>query len=438
MPTGSPEPGHSSACVAIANSSLSNAVRAIHKAKGRLRFALYSGRIVRHQFIPLGRILAALHEVTASNPALQACVGISEPSKPSEQQASDGEPYISIDEDHAFAAEIAFLPSLETALTWTARRYDQFASIGPQSNARFLLALIKGQGLMISIMASHVLIDGQSLHLFWRLLSDELSKHSPVEMSGLQSESDGRLNTREYNPTHHEHQATRLSIVDQRYWKWVAQQIKHRSSGGMSIPFQKSCRAYEFGATSRFKREYDAFSSKKYTQYENFVAFFISLVFENTDVSCVHVQCPVTLQRDNARKSLGYHLDSRPIFIDREDYLLGETQALIRSSLKRLMSLEIPWRDYVMEEYGVNAEDLRASPGVLISKFFADDEFELQVDSQPTQPVSEYDLRKHLNTRYTIKVGQRALTDLSANFSYQIAPEHILVLSNIQFIHDYE
>lgn len=437
MSAGSPKLTDISSLVAITNISLSNAVRALHTAKGRLRFALYSGRIIHRQPNLLSKVLAALHVVVAANPALHSVVKISEPSEASSQTLSAGTPYISIDEDHALAVVIAFLPSLEAALSWTVRQYDQFESIGPRSNAHFLLASIKGHGLMLSIMASHVLLDGQSLHGLWSLLSAELAKQQSTSMPGQFSDRRASLQIQSLSPLYNPQLPIHLSVSDHRYWKWVSQQIKQGFCRHSEIPFQKSCRAYEFSVNSRFKRELDAFGSNKYTQYENFVAFFVALAFENTNAASVHVQCPVTLQRPDVENGLGYYLDSRPIFIDREDLLLGETQALIRSSIKRLMSLKVPWRDYLMWEYGLTAEQLHASPGVLISKFFADDEFELQIDSQPTQPVSEYDLRKHINTKYTIKPGQRALTDMSPNFSFQVARDHVLVLSNIEFIHDY-
>jgi hypothetical protein len=438
MSSSSPKTRDMPLVVSITNSSLRRAIRALNQSQGRLRFSLYSGRVIHGASIGLPTLLEALYRLTATNKTLQAFVGVANPNQDSTGDGSEISPYISMDEDHCLTAEITVVDSAEAALKWTAVKYEEFESIGPQSNARFLIAYIQGQGIMLSIAASHVLLDGHSLQLFWEMLDEEIYRPHPAQTPNISEDTQLVFRTVSIDWSSPDKKDLLLKQSDQKYWEWIAKRIQQKPLDGHTVPFQRSCRAYEFGEESKFLKEYSSSSNRDYTHYENFVAFFARLVFENTNVDSVQIQCPVALRSDGAKNSLGYHIDSRPIFIDRDDAQGGEVQALIRSCLKRLLGLPVPWRDYLVMKSGISREAIHGTTGILVSKFFDRDHRQLHLGTHRTTPISEYDLRKELKTRYTIKPGRRALTDMAPNFSYQVLPGFIRVLSNINFMRIYE
>ena len=337
------------------------------------------------------------------------------------------------DSQSQFELEINFSKCESKSLAWLTRKFSFMNTIGAESRSNFYITYYSRSQFILAICCSHLLMDGFSIQLFWEKLEQEINKR---RLSKFQLRID---NDKSFELTR---QCSRLlfstktdiikaaSKADFSYWSYIQSMLPILEDLSSSIKISRRKKFYDFNEESKFAQYFGSLR-KGFTFNENFIVNFATLFFETTKANILLISIPVYLKSLNKNDSLGYFVDSRPLIIERDDFLDDDIHSIVRSSIKRMSSLEVSWKNYMEEIFCISKKNLSRVNGILISNFYKPNKLKAE-SIRDSGSVNDLNLfLKNDNTIARQPVRKQSVVELSPHFSYQRFSTKIRIISNL-------
>lgn len=415
----------------LTNLPLRNAARLIHKRPNSFSFLLFSGRKISccNNFSLLD-LVESLYSIYSVEPSLQAYVcHVPEGTNLSKKFDFN----VTIDSNSNFNLEINISNSESASFAWLTDKFTNMQTIGNESSSRFFISYYSKNKFILAICCSHLLIDGNSIQLFWDKLQQVLNYQRNNLLNRLHTFDKLNLSLAQCTMlicSTETHVKECDSLLDSSYWLYINRMFPLLSSISSNMKLSRRKQCYEFSTDSSFMRSFGE-SKSEFTYNENFVANFAKLFFEATQANILLLSIPVYLKTLNPHQSLGYFIDSRPLIIERDDYINDEILEIIRSSIIRLSGLQVCWRNFMRDKFSLSESELSKVNGILVSSFF--EPRTLNIDKF-TELDAVNDFSLFSRNDYSVQkkhIRKQSVVELSPHFSYQRLNGGIRIMSNL-------
>lgn len=328
---------------------------------------------------------------------------------------------------------IGFCSTEAELFDWASRHYLSTQSVGRESMAKLLICRSAQGGCLLCLVASHMILDGQSLQIFWQKLAAALDQASREKLQPAFTTEDG-----EYSviasfslDSSHESEQEGLSPRELTYWLWVADKLAEiQAKGKIAIKSAKATSFFNINSDDYFWKYFHADYSNSHTTYENFVAAIAILLQRLKSISNIVIEMPVSLRLFGNRDVLGFFVDSRPMLLELDNVASrNDLCRQIRNIIKRSTSLPYPWRDCVYARTGKKLPLPAMYGSLLVSQFT--NRSDLKYKGFSATPISEYELSGLTCVRSRRGAARRSVTDFQYKCSFQLEENRLAILTNI-------